>query len=49
MSLTMSQTSGPTEPPLRDLTIGGLLREVASDVPDRVALVAGTPDRDNRR
>ena len=49
MSLTMSQTSGPTEPPLRDLTIGGLLREVASDVPDRVALIAGTPDPDNRR
>jgi fatty-acyl-CoA synthase len=50
MSLTMSQTSGSTNPPLRDdLTVGGLLREVAAAVPDRVALIAGTPDRDNRR
>ena len=50
MPLTMSQTSGPTDQPLRDdLTIGGLLREVAAAVPDRVALIAGTPDRDNRR
>ena len=34
---------------MRDLTIGDLLREVAAAAPDRVALVAGTPDPDRRR
>lgn len=49
MTLTESYTVGPSDPPLRDLTIGGLLREVAAAVPDRVALVAGVPDVDARR
>ncbi len=47
--LTVSQTSGPSVPPLRDLTIGGLLREVVDEVPDRRALVAGVPDPSGRR
>jgi len=49
MTLTESYTVGPSDPPLRDLTIGGLLREVAAAVPDRVALVTGVPDVDARR
>ncbi|HJM72487.1 MAG TPA: AMP-binding protein, partial [Acidimicrobiales bacterium] len=48
-TLTLSETRGPSEPPLRDLTIGGLLREVAAQVPDRRALVAGVPDPAGRR
>ncbi len=48
-ALTLSETTGPTGPPLRDLTIGGLLREVAEQVPDRLALVAGVPDPAGRR
>jgi acyl-CoA synthetase (AMP-forming)/AMP-acid ligase II len=37
-------------PPLRpDLTVGGLLREVAAAVPERLALVEGTPDPASRR
>ena len=47
--LTMSHAHGATEPPVRDLTIGDLLREVAAASPDRVALVAGTPDPERRR
>ena len=46
--LTLSETRGPSEPPLRDLTIGGLLREVAAEVPHRRALVAGVADPDGR-
>ena len=47
--LTLSSAAGPSEPPLRDLTIGGLLRSVAAEHPDRVALVAGVPDPNGRR
>jgi fatty-acyl-CoA synthase len=37
-------------PELRvDLTVGDMLREVAGQVPDRTALVSGTPDPDDRR
>lgn len=37
-------------PPLRpDVTVGALLREVASAVPERVALVEGTSDETSRR
>ena len=46
--LTLSETRGPSEPPLRDLTIGGLLREVAAEVPDRCAEVAAVTDPDER-
>ena len=34
---------------LRDLTLSGLLREVAAEVPDRVALVEAVPDPAKRR
>ncbi|SNT11546.1 AMP-binding protein [Rhodococcoides kyotonense] len=33
---------------VRDITLGGLLREAASTVPDRVALVDGVPEVDQR-
>jgi fatty-acyl-CoA synthase len=33
---------------LRDLTVGGLLREAAADSPDVIGLVAGVPDVDRR-
>ncbi len=36
-------------PPLRDVTVGALLREVAAAVPDRGALVEGAFDREARR
>jgi len=37
-------------PPLRlDLTVGGFLREVAAQVPERTALVSGAPSADDRR
>jgi len=49
MALTLSYSGGPDDPQLRDLTIGGLLREVADQVPERVALIAGTPDPADRR
>jgi len=49
MALTLSRSGGPDDPQLRDLTIGGLLREVADQVPERVALIAGTPDPADRR
>lgn len=39
--------SGP--PLLADATVGGRLRQVASEVPDRVALVEGLPTPDRRR
>ena len=48
-ALTMSHAHGPIEPPVRDMTIGGLLRETAAELPDRLALVAGTPEPDRRR
>jgi fatty-acyl-CoA synthase len=34
---------------LRDLTLSGLLREVAAEVPDRIALVEAVPDPAKRR
>src|SRR5690242_20487711 len=39
--------SGP--PLLNDATVGGRLREIASEVPDRVALVEGLPTPDRRQ
>ncbi len=38
-----------TGPSLRDITVGGLLREVAAAVPDRGALVEGVFDHEARR
>ena len=49
MSLTQSYTVGPAEPALRDLTIGAALSEVTARCPQRIALVAGTPDPALRR
>jgi fatty-acyl-CoA synthase len=39
--------SGP--PPLEGATVGGRLREVAAEVPDRIALVEGLPTRERRQ
>ena len=49
MSLTESHAVGSAFPPVRDLTVGGLLREAAQLQPDRVALVAGVADPGQRR
>src|SRR5512132_4189383 len=47
--LTESHTHGPEQPELRDLTLGALLERAAATTPDRVALIAGVPERDRRR
>ncbi len=47
--LTESLMTGPTEPPVRDLTIGDALREAAATSPDATAMMAGTPEPDGRR
>ncbi|MBN7796471.1 AMP-binding protein [Parahaliea mediterranea] len=44
-----SHALGPTDPPLRDITLGELLAEAASQRPDRPALIAGAPDPGGRR
>ena len=44
-----AHATGPSEPSLLDLTIGQLLQRAAAAVPDRVALIAGTPDPARRR
>ena len=49
MALTLSHASGPTEPPLRDITLGALLAWAAETTPDRVALIWGAPDPADRR
>ena len=49
MTLTESHATGPSRPPVRELTIGGLLREAATAQPDRIALVAGVADPTGRR
>ena len=49
MTLTMSHAVGPNEPAVRDLTLGGLLEWAAETTPDRIALIAGVPDKDSRR
>ena len=45
----LSIAIGPTEPEVRDLTIGDLLREAAAAAPEQIAFVAGTPDPAQRR
>ncbi|TNE57931.1 MAG: AMP-dependent synthetase [Alphaproteobacteria bacterium] len=47
--MAQSYTKGPETPAIRDLTIGEALREAASECPDRLALIAGTPDPADRR
>ncbi len=49
MMLTESHATGTTIPSVRDLTIGGLLREAAAAQPDRIALVGGAADPSARR
>ena len=47
--LTMSHAVGPNEPAVRDLTLGELLQWAAETTPERIALIAGVPDPENRR
>ena len=47
--LTESHAIGPSTPAVREVTIGGLLRDAAAAEPDRVALVAGVADKSLRR
>ncbi len=49
MSLTLSHAKGPSEPPLRDITLGELLAWAAETTPERIALIAGVPDPAARR
>ena len=49
MALTESFAQGPTEPPLRDITLGALLAWAAQTTPDRLALISGEPDPAHRR
>ena len=49
MLLTESYSAGPSEPAVRDITIGQSLVEVAEKFPKRTALVAGVPDPAMRR
>ena len=49
MELTESYARGVTEPALRDITIGDLLRDTAAAVPDRLAIVSGAAEPSERR
>ncbi len=49
MGVTESYAIGPRTPPVREITVGGLLRETARSAPERVALVAGVGDGSARR
>ena len=48
-TLNMSYRPADTSGTLLDLTLGDLLRQGAAEVPDRVAIVEGTPDPAARR
>lgn len=47
--LTKSHATGPAVPPVRELTIGDALREVAAECPQQCAMIAGTPEQADRR
>jgi fatty-acyl-CoA synthase len=49
MTDNLAYSAGPTTPPLRDITLGELLREAADTVPDKIALIAGVADPGGRR
>ena len=49
MKLAESYWAADNSEKMLDLTLGDLLRQVASEVPDRTALVEGTPDPATRR
>jgi fatty-acyl-CoA synthase len=45
----LSYSKGPDRPPLRDITLGQLLAEAATQHPERVALITGDADPNQRR
>ncbi|WP_116368809.1 AMP-binding protein [Parahaliea mediterranea] len=47
--MKLSHAIGPTEPAIRDITLGELLAEAAAECPDKAALIAGVPDPAARR
>jgi fatty-acyl-CoA synthase len=47
--LSESYAVGPSEPAVRDITLGELLASAAATVPERVALITGVPDPAARR
>jgi len=49
VTIILSHTLGPTEPPLRDITIGAALADAAAGRPDQLALIEGHVDPARRR
>lgn len=49
MTTPDAYTIGPSQPEVRELSIGEALREAAEEVPDQVALINGVPDITKRR
>jgi fatty-acyl-CoA synthase len=49
MALTISHFPPDTSEPVLDTTVGGILREAATEVPEAVALIEGVPDPAARR
>jgi fatty-acyl-CoA synthase len=49
MALTLSHAHGPSEPAVRDVTVGQLLAEIAERDPDRAAVIEGIADVSARR
>jgi fatty-acyl-CoA synthase len=49
MTLSISHATGPTKPPIADVTIGELLRGAASKEPARPAIIEGIADATARR
>jgi fatty-acyl-CoA synthase len=49
MPLTESHASGPTQPLVREISIGQALAEAAEQCPQRIALIAGVADPAERR
>lgn len=47
--LTVSHAHGPDQPEIRDITLGALLESAALAAPDRIALIAGVPDKGARK
>ena len=45
----LSYAVGPTDSQLRDITLGDLLVEAATSAPDTIAIIAGVPDKSERR
>ncbi|MFK7918728.1 MAG: AMP-binding protein [Ilumatobacter sp.] len=49
MTLLTSHAHGPSDPPVREITVGQLLAEAAERDPDRVAIIEGVADASARR